>query len=64
MLNANLGDLESLRHALSKNNSMLKKSEDELKNFMLGHKGEWALRIFNSETKIKYPKYILEAINE
>lgn len=64
VLNANLGDLDSLRQALSKNNSMLKKSEDELKTFMLGHKGEWALRIFNAEIKIKYPKYILEAINE
>lgn len=64
VLNANLPDLDPLRLALSKNKSMLKKSESDLKNFMLGHKGEWALRIFNSKTRIKYPKYILEAIHE
>ena len=64
VLNANLQDLDSLRLALSKNKSMLKKSEADLLNFMLGNKGEWALRIFNSATKIKYPKYILEAIHE
>lgn len=63
-MNANLQDLDSLRLALSKNKSMLKKSEADLLNFMLGNKGEWALRIFNSATKIKYPKYILEAIHE
>lgn len=35
---------------------------DELLQFMKNNKTEWALRVFQAEEKIKYPKYILEAI--
>lgn len=37
-------------------------TEDELRLYMKEHKTDCALMIFKSETKIKYPQYILDAI--
>lgn len=35
---------------------------ESIKNFMLGNKTEWSMRVLTSKKRIKYPTYILEAI--
>lgn len=50
--------------AISKNNSMINKEKDEILKFMHDNKTEWSMRVFDSELNIKYPKYILDAIEE
>lgn len=55
---------EVFKKSISKNNSMMKKSGDELLDFMLNNKVEWAMRVFDSDEKIIYPEYIKNAIKE
>ena len=38
------------------------KSYEEVKNFMEHNKTEWSMRIFDYNKNIKYPQYILDAI--
>lgn len=52
------------RTVISKRNSMMTKSKDEIIDFMTKNKAEWALRVFDSEQKIIYPEYIQNAIRE
>lgn len=42
----------------------MNKSRDEILNFMLNNKAEWAMRVFDSDEKINYPEYIKNAIKE
>ena len=35
-----------------------------MSSFMQKHKTEWAMRVFDSEEKIEYPEYIIDAINQ
>jgi hypothetical protein len=53
---------EEFKTAISKNGSMLKKTHDEILAFMSGNKTEWAMRVFESNQKINYPKYIEDAV--
>ena len=55
---------QTFRTILSKRNSMMPKSKDEVIEFMTKNKAEWALRVFDSEYKIVYPEYIQNAIKE
>lgn len=55
---------QTFRTVLSKRNSMMTKSKEEIIEFMTNNKAEWALRVFDSELKIIYPEYIQNAINE
>jgi predicted ATP-dependent endonuclease of OLD family len=55
---------EVFKRAISTNGSMMNKSRDEILNFMLNNKAEWAMRVFDSEEKINYPEYIQNAIKE
>ena len=55
---------EVFKRAISINGSMMNKSRDEILNFMLNNKAEWAMRVFDSEEKINYPEYIQNAIKE
>lgn len=65
LANSNNGNpSEIFKHAISKNNSMMKKNSDEILEFMLNNKAEWAMRIFEAEEKINYPEYIKNAIKE
>lgn len=64
VLRANVNDLGHFLTILSKNGSMHGKSEEEILNFMLSNKAEWALRVFNSEDSINYPEYIKGVISE
>lgn len=41
---------------------MKNKSKEEIQSFMSGNKTEWSFRVFDSDEKIKYPEYILNAI--
>ena len=58
------GPTKSFRKAISINNSFGNKSADEILAFMTHNKAEWAMRVFESETEIAYPRYIEDAIKE
>jgi putative ATP-dependent endonuclease of OLD family len=55
---------ESFKQAISKSNSMMKKSKDQILDFMKNNKVEWAMRVFEATDKIVYPRYIKNAIKE
>jgi putative ATP-dependent endonuclease of OLD family len=50
------------REALNTLLSMSFATDDELIKYMVSNKTEYALRIFESHTAIKYPQYILDAV--
>ena len=52
------------RAVISKRNSMMIKSKDDVIDFMINNKAEWALRVFDSEQRIIYPEYIQNAIDQ
>lgn len=52
------------KKAISKQNSMMKKNNDEILGFMSANKAEWAMRVFEAEENIEYPRYIKDAIKE
>lgn len=63
--NSDSGDkLEKFGKAISKKDSMMNKSREELLAFMLDNKTEWGLRVFDSEESIEYPEYIERAIEK
>ncbi len=68
VLKANCGEdgqpTRDFKTAISKDGSMIDSNCDEILSFMLGNKTEWAMRIFNSETRISYPQYIEDVLNE
>lgn len=47
---------------ISKNGSMRGKTKEEIEIFMENNKTEWSMRVFDYDKKIKYPQYILDAI--
>jgi predicted ATP-dependent endonuclease of OLD family len=60
--NINSEDWEKFKLVISKNGSMKNKSKEEILLFMEKNKTEWSFRVFDSEEKINYPEYILNAI--
>ena len=64
VLNVNLTkeDFTNFKQVISRNNSMINKSKDEILSFMENNKTEWSMRVFDSELTIKYPQYIEDAI--
>jgi predicted ATP-dependent endonuclease of OLD family len=48
--------------AISSNGSMDNKSYEEILRYMTGNKTEWAMRVFENDQRISYPKYIEDAI--
>ncbi|WP_157159630.1 ATP-dependent nuclease [Brachyspira pilosicoli] len=60
LLKANNYDIELFNKIFGKKYTSI----GELLNYMLNNKVECALKIFEYSDKIKYPKYILEALNE
>lgn len=52
------------KHAISKNDSLLKRDGPGVLDFMSNHKSEWALRVFEADVNIQYPKYIEALIDE
>lgn len=55
---------ETFRKSISKKGSFLEKSSDDILDFMKNNKVEWAMRVFESEETIAYPRYIEDAIKE
>ena len=55
---------ETFKEVLSKNNSLVNKTKDEILSFMLNNKTEWAMRVFDHSKKIIYPEYITNAIKQ
>lgn len=55
---------ETFRETISKKNSMKNKNKQQILEFMLNNKAEWALRVFESKKKINYPEYIKNAIEQ
>lgn len=64
---ANTKDSETLvnfKKVISKNGSMENRSDVRVLDFMENNKVEWGLRVFDSEDKIEYPEYIIDAIRK
>lgn len=64
VLNANLTDFESFRSIIYFGNDIKSKDRESLTKFMIGNKTQWSMRVFNSDSKINYPAYILKAIGK
>lgn len=68
VLSVNCGEdgqpTNAFKTAISKNESMMGRDYDDILKFMLGNKSEWAMRVFDSETRICYPQYIEDLLNE
>ncbi len=54
--------LSNFKKAISKNNSMINKNNEEILAFMKNNKTEWSMRVFDSKLSIEYPQYIKDAI--
>ena len=55
---------ETFKKAISKNGSLKNYTKQEIVDFMLNNKTEWAMRVFDSKEKIIYPEYITNAIKK
>lgn len=67
VIDANLVNGEpsaTFKEVISKNDSMKNKNKDEVLAFMLNNKTEWAIRVFDSEQKIRFPGCITNVINQ
>lgn len=67
VINANMQDgkiSDIFRKAISSNNSMASKTNEEIEKFMLNNKTEWSMRVFDFSESIKYPQYIMNAIEK
>ena len=62
VLNANKDDFEKFRSIVYWGNDVESVDYDKLLGFLEKNKTEWSMRVFLSDKKIKYPKYILKAI--
>ena len=64
MVSANSSDIKVLASAIGFDLSgvSLHDRKDVLTRYMTRHKTVWSLRLALSSTQVKYPKYILDAI--
>lgn len=62
IIEANKDQLDSLRKALNISKEKYP-DEESIRDYMKGHKTDCALKIFDSDLDIKFPQYILDAIN-
>lgn len=55
---------DSFKSVISVQGSMMNKSRDDILSFMLKHKTEWALRVFDADAsdRINYPEYIKNVV--
>lgn len=58
----NSDDIEKFLNIIRESKKQKKISEIKIIEFMKEHKTDWALKVFKSEEKIKYPEYIIKAI--
>lgn len=68
VLNANCEDdgvpTTKFKNIVNRKSKNVQLSFEEMSSFMQKHKTEWAMRVFDSEEKIEYPEYIIDAINQ
>lgn len=66
ILHANKDSFDEFRSIVYRGHDIDSKTYDELEQFMKTdrNKTTWSFRVFESEKKIKYPKYILKAIGQ
>lgn len=62
VLAVNLDNFEEFKAIVYYGKDIESRDIESIKNFMLGNKTEWSMRVFTSKKRIKYPTYILEAI--
>ena len=62
VLSVNLDDFERFRSIIYLGRDIKSRDAESIKNFMIGNKTDWSMRVFTSDQNIKYPKYVLEAI--
>ena len=62
VLNANKDNFEAFRDIIYHKNDIKTIDYGALNKFMEKNKAEWSMRVFLSDRKINYPKYILKAI--
>ena len=62
VLSVNLDDFETFKSIIYCGKDIESRDPESIKNFMLGNKTNWSMRVFTSDQKIKYPRYILKAI--
>lgn len=55
---------EEFKTVISCGTSLMNRDYDGVLGFMSKNKSEWAARVFDSETRIQYPAYIEELIDE
>ena len=59
-----IDQFKEFKNAISKNESLLNKNEEEILSFMKENKTEWSMRVFDYVNKIEYPEYIKDAIKK
>lgn len=64
VLAANLDNFGAFRAIVYRGADIEDRDEDSIREFMLKNKTEWSMRVFTSKEKIKYPTYILQAIDK
>ena len=62
VLAVNLDNFEEFKAIVNYGKDIESRDIESIKNFMLGNKTEWSMRVLTSKKRIKYPTYILEAI--
>lgn len=62
VLAANQDKFDDFRGIIYRGKDIGRISYDELCAFMVANKTEWSMRVFQSESRISYPSYILDAI--
>lgn len=62
VLAVNLDNFEEFKVIVYYGKDIESRDIESIKNFMLGNKTEWSMRVLTSKKRIKYPTYILEAI--
>lgn len=62
VLAVNLDNFEEFKAIVYYGKDIESRDIESIKNFMLGNKTEWSMRVLTSKKRIKYPTYVLEAI--
>lgn len=64
VLAVNMDSFEAFRSIIYLGNDIKSRDVESIKAFMKKNKTDWSMRVFISDQKIKYPRYILKAIGK
>ena len=64
VLAVNMDSFEAFKSIIYLGNDIKLRDVESIKDFMIKNKTDWSMRVFISDKKIKYPKYILKAIGK